>query len=137
MPRRPKDGWSTLLKATRCSLFESEVRERNESNWISIEICNWKKALAKIKSHYKSAQHKSSESARARFLQRDKHIDVMLDSSREEELTRKQREIEMNRCYLVRLVDVAKTLAKCRDHKQKKEIIDSFASMGPRRMQLT
>lgn len=82
MPRRPKDGWSTLLKATRCSLFESEVRERNESNWIGIEICNWKKALAKIKkNYYKSAQHKSSESAHACFLLRDKHIDVMLDSS--------------------------------------------------------
>ena len=46
------------------------------------------------KNHCKSTQHKSTESARARFLQRAKDIDVMLDSSREEELTRKQREIE-------------------------------------------
>ena len=30
-----------------CRLFESEVRERNESSWISIGICNWKKALEK------------------------------------------------------------------------------------------
>ena len=74
-----------------CHLFESEVRDRDESNWISIGICSWKKALEKIKNHYKSTQHKSSESARARFLQGGKHIDVILDSSREEELTRKQR----------------------------------------------
>ena len=32
-----------------CRLFKSEVRERNESNWISIGICSWKKALEKIK----------------------------------------------------------------------------------------
>ena len=110
-----------------CRLFESEVRERNESNWISIGICNWKKALEKIKNHYKSTQHKSAESARAHFLQRDKHIDVMLDSSLEE-LTRKQREIEMNRRYLARLVNIAKTLAKCglpfRGHNEKKESVN-------------
>ena len=74
-----------------CHLFESEVRDRNESNWISIGICSWKKALGKIKDHYKSTQHKSSESTRARFLQGGKHIVVILDSSREEELIRKQR----------------------------------------------
>ena len=33
-----------------CRLFESEVRERNEPNWITIGICNWKKGL---ENHYK------------------------------------------------------------------------------------
>ena len=37
----------------------------------------------------------------------------MLDRGREEELSRQQQEIEENRLYLARLVDVAKTLAKC------------------------
>lgn len=80
MPRRPKDGWSTPLKVARCIVLcvvYSKVKLERES----IGICNWKKALEKIKNHYKSIQHKSAESACAQFLQRYKHIDVMLDSS--------------------------------------------------------
>lgn len=56
------------------------------------------------------------------FLQKDHHIDVLLDKSREEEITKRQQEIE-NRRYLARLVDIAKTLAKCgmlfRGHNEK------------------
>ena len=41
---------------------------------------------------------------------------------------RRQREIEMNRRYLARLVDIAKTLAKCglpfRGHNEKKESVN-------------
>lgn len=48
---------------------------------------------------------------------------VLLDKSQEEEITRRQQEIEKNRCYIARLVDIAKTLAKCgmpfRGHNEK------------------
>lgn len=111
-----------------CRLFENELRKRNEPNWISVGVCNWKKGLEKIKNHYKSVQHKCAESAREHFLQKDRHIDVLLDKSREEEVTRRQQEIEKNRCYLARLVDIAKTLARCgmpfRGHNEKKESLN-------------
>ena len=109
-----------------CRLFESELRERNEPNWMTIGVCNWKKALEKIKNHYRSTQHKCAESARVQFLRIGRHVDVMLDKSREEEFTRRQQEVEMNRCYLARLIDVAKTLAKCgmpfRGHNEKESL---------------
>jgi len=109
-------------------LFESELRDRNEPNWISVGVCNWKKALQKIKNHHKSTQHKYAESAREHFLQIHRHVDVLLDKSREEEFTRRQQEIEANRRYLARLVDIAKTLAKCRmpfrGHNEKKNSLN-------------
>ena len=53
----------------------------------------------------------------------DRHVDVLLDKSREEEFMRRQQEIEKNRRYLAQLVDIAKTLAKCgmpfRGHNEK------------------
>ena len=98
-------------------MFESELRERNEAIWIRVGVCNWKKGLA---NRYKSIQHKCAESA----LQKDRHI----DKSQEVEITRRQHEIEMNRCYLARLVDIAKTLAKCgmpfRGHNEKKDSLN-------------
>ena len=127
-----------------CRLFESELRERNEPNWMTIGVCNWKKALEKIKNHYRSTQHKYAESAREHFLKIDRHIDVLLDKSREEEFTRRQQEIDKNRRYLARLVDIAKTLAKCgmpfRGHNEKKdsmnrgnflEIVDLLSRWDP------
>ena len=83
-----------------CWLFESELRERNEPNWITIGVSNWKKGLEKIKKHYKSTQHKYAECAREHFLQIDRHVDVLLDKSREEEFTRRQQEIKTNRSTL-------------------------------------
>ena len=110
-----------------CRLFESELREKNKPNWIRIGLWNWKKALEKIRYHYKSIQHKNAENSLVSFLRTSSHIDVMLDRGREEELSRQQ-EIEENRRYLARLVDVAKTLAKCglpfRGHDERKESIN-------------
>ena len=106
-----------------CRLFENESREKNERNWISIGVSNWKKGIEKIRSHSKCKQHKSAESAHIHYLHTKQHVDVMLDHNRAELLSSKQREIENNRHYLERLVDVAKTLAKCglayRGHNEK------------------
>ena len=114
-------------------MFESELREKNEPNWIKLGVCNWKKALEKIRNHYKSIQHKNAENARVSFLRTSSHIDVMLDRGREEKLSRQQQEIEENRLYLARLVDVAKTLAKCglpfRGHDERKESINRGNSL--------
>ena len=92
-------GWleysekSDTMYCFACRLFESELRERNEPNWMTIGVCNWKKALEKIKNHYRRTQHKYAESAREHFLKIDRHIDVLLDKSREEEFTRRQQEL--------------------------------------------
>ena len=74
-------GWlekSDRMYCFACRLFENDIRERNEPNWISIGVSNWKKGLEKIKNHYKSTQHKC---AREHFLQNDRHIDVLLDKN--------------------------------------------------------
>ena len=48
-------GWleysekSARMYCFACRLFESELRKRNEPNWISIGVCNWKKGLEKNK----------------------------------------------------------------------------------------
>ena len=102
----------TELSCLPCCLFKSELADKNEPNWIRIGVCNWKKGVEKTKNHYKSKQHKNAESARESFLT-SRHIDVMLVSGREQELTRRQREVEENKQYLARLADVTETLAKC------------------------
>ena len=111
-----------------CRLFVTEQVEKSESNWISIGVCNWKKGVEKIKKHFKSSQHKSAENAHVHYLQTSRHIDVMLDKNREEVLTKRQQEVENNRCYLSRLVDVARTLAKCglpfRGHNEKNNSVN-------------
>ena len=47
------------------------------------------------------------------FLPLATYIDALLVSCREQDLTSCQREAEENKQYLVKLVDVTKTLAKC------------------------
>ena len=92
--------------------MRANLNDNNEPNWIRIGVSNWKKGVEKIKHHYKGKQHKNAEIACENFLS-SRHIDVMLVSGREQELTMRQQEAEESRQYLARLVDVTKTLAKC------------------------
>lgn len=90
-----------------CRLFDVNTNESHHG------IHNWKKALEKIKKHQQSKHHINAESSRIQFLQSNRHIDVMVDRSRQEELCRLEQERIKNRQYLSRLIDVAKTLVKC------------------------
>ena len=66
-----------------CRLFDVNT---NEPKWSHHGIQNWKKALEKIKKHQQSRHHINAESSRIQFLQSNRHIDVMVDRSRQEEL---------------------------------------------------
>ena len=92
-----------------CHLFDVNT---NEPKWSHYGIQNWKKALEKNK-YQQSRHHINAESSLIQFLQSNRHIDVMVDRSRQEELCCLEQERIKNRQYLIRLIDVAKTLAKC------------------------
>ena len=102
---------------------QTTTDDRRQTKPIALPLAHVRRV--KIKNHYKNTQHKCAESAHAHFLWIDRHMDVMLDKSREEEFTKRQQEVELNRCYLARLIDVAKILAKCgipfRGHNEKKD----------------
>ena len=67
-----------------CRLFDVNT---NEPKWSHHGIQNWKKALEKIKKHQQSRHHINAELSRIQFLQSNHHIDVMVDRSRQEELS--------------------------------------------------
>ena len=108
-----------------CRLFTTELTEKNERNWISTGVCNWKKGVEKIKNHFKCKQHKNAVGAQIHYLSTNSHVDIMLDRNCKELLSKRQQEVANNRRYLARLVDVARTLAKCglafRGHNEKED----------------
>ena len=133
-----------------CRLFESELREKNEPNWIKLGVCNWKKALEKIRNHYKSIQHKNAENARVSFLRTSSHIDVIYrllvtlpvtTASCERsfgELTIVKSKIRsttaQDRLENLMILSVENDITNSLNFEG---VIDRFASLGPRRMQLT
>ena len=66
-----------------CHLF-SLSSDTSDLKWSLQGVNNWKKGLEEIKKHSISMHHMYDEASRLDFLQADRHIDVMIDSSRRE-----------------------------------------------------
>ena len=66
-----------------CCLF-SLSSGTSDLKWSLQGVNNWKNGLEKIKKHSISKHHMYAEASRLDFLQADRHIDVMIDSSRRE-----------------------------------------------------
>ena len=106
-------GWLEYSeKSDRIYCYACCLKVNIESEMSQIGSLQLEKGAEGLKNHYKCTQHKCAENANEHFLQKYWHIDVLLDKS-QEEITRTKQEIEKYRCYLTRLVDIAKILAKC------------------------
>ena len=132
-------GWleyseiTDIMYCMYCRLFGRE-EGKDEQHWARVGVCNWKKATEKIRKHHKSLQHRLAHGACESFL---------IHSCRSEDQLHRQ-ELEDDRQYLARLVDVSKTLAKCglafRGHDETansldkgnfREIVDLLARWDP------
>ncbi|XP_060845279.1 zinc finger MYM-type protein 1-like [Rhopalosiphum padi] len=104
-----------------CYLFPRGVgREKSENNWTVIGVKNWKKMkgnngtnnVGKLKKHFGSETHKAALYEFCHFMNKNNHIDIMLDKNKRQKIIQEERDRAFHTEVISILLDVAKTLGR-------------------------
>jgi len=104
-----------------CYLFPCGVgREKSENNWTVIGVKNWKKMkgnngtnnVGKLKKHFGSETHKAALYEFCHFINKNNHIDIMLDKNKRQKIIQEERDRAFHTEVISILLDVAKTLGR-------------------------
>jgi len=103
-----------------CSLFPCGAgREKSENNWTVIGVKNWRKMkgngknnVGKLKKHFSSETHKAALYEFCHFMNKNNHIDIMLDKNKRQQIIQEERDHAFHTEVICILLDVAKTLGR-------------------------
>eukprot|EP00102_Acyrthosiphon_pisum_P018532 XP_016655742.1 PREDICTED: zinc finger MYM-type protein 1-like [Acyrthosiphon pisum] len=103
-----------------CSLFPCGAgREKSENNWTVKGVKNWKKMkgngknnVGKLKKHFSSESHKAALYEFCHFMNKNNHIDIMLDKNKRQKIIQEERDHAFHTEVICILLDVAKTLGR-------------------------